>query len=190
VIVILRIPEFRTGRIVDAGCRMLHGVGWYSLRGVVRFVLTATALLGYATAVGVDHAPASKVTVQPRLVRSQLDVRVSRLGAFFEAHHCPEPQYVDAYIRAADRYGLDYRLLPAISVRETSCGWTEKNNNRWGFHPKTQTFVSVESGIEFLSRHLAEQRPYAGKSLNEKLFTYNPRVAYPAEVEHIMKQIE
>jgi hypothetical protein len=97
---------------------------------------------------------------------------------------------VDAYIGAADRYGLDYRLLPAISVRETSCGWTEKNNNRWGFHPKTQTFVSVESGIEFLSRHLAEERPYAGKSLNEKLFTYNPRVAYPAEVEHIMKQIE
>jgi hypothetical protein len=97
---------------------------------------------------------------------------------------------VDAYIGAADRYGLDYRLLPAISVRETSCGWTEKNNNRWGFHPNTQTFVSVESGIEFLSRHLAEHRPYAGKSLNEKLFTYNPRIAYPAEVEHIMRQIE
>jgi hypothetical protein len=130
------------------------------------------------------------MTVRPRPVPAQLDVRVGRLGAFFKAHHCPEPHYADEYIRAADRYGLDYRLLPAISVRETSCGWTERNNNRWGFHPKTQTFVSVESGIEFLTRHLAEQSPYAGKSLNEKLFTYNPRIAYPGEVEHIMKQIE
>jgi hypothetical protein len=165
---------------------MLHG---FSCR-VIRFAFTATALLGCATAVGVDRAPASKVTVRPRPVPPQLDVRVSRLGAFFKAHHCPEPHYADEYIRAADRYGLDYRLLPAISVRETSCGWTERNNNRWGFHPKTQTFVSVESGIEFLTRHLAEQSPYAGKSLNEKLFTYNPRIAYPGEVEHIMKQIE
>ena len=162
---------------------MFRGIRWYSFRGVARVAFAATALLGGATAVGVDH-------VQPRPAPTQLDVRVSRLGAFFSAHHCPEPHYVDEYIRAADRYGLDYRLLPAISVRETSCGWTERNNNRWGFHPQTQTFVSVESGIEFLSRHLAEQRPYAGKRLKEKLFTYNPRIAYPAEVEHIMKQIE
>lgn len=190
MIVILRIPESRIARRVDAGCRLLHGISRYSFHGVVRVAFAATGLLGCATAVSVDHAPASRVTAQPRPVPTQLDVRVSRLGAFFKAHHCPEPHYADEYIRAADRYGLDYRLLPSISVRETSCGWTEKNNNRWGFHPKTQTFVSVESGIEFLSRHLAEHRPYAGKSLTEKLFTYNPRIAYPAEVERIMKQIE
>ncbi len=190
MIVILRIPDSRLGRCVDAGCRMLDGVRWYSFRRAVRVAFTATGLLGCATAVGVDPAPALQATLRPRPVSIQRDVRVSRLGAFFQAHHCPEPHYVDEYIRAADRYGLDYRLLPAISVRETSCGWTEKNNNRWGFHPKTLSFLSVESGIEYLSRHLAEQCPYAGKSLNEKLFTYNPRVAYPAEVEHIMKQIE
>jgi hypothetical protein len=190
VIVIIRIPESRLGRCVDAGYRMLRGISRYSFRSVVRVAFAATALLGYAPAVSVDQSPAAKATVRPRPAPIKLDVRVSHLGAFLEAHHCPEPHYVDEYIRAADRYGLDYRLLPAISVRETSCGWTEKNNNRWGFHPKTQTFVSVESGIEFLSRHLAEQRPYAGKNLNEKLFTYNPRIAYPAEVERIMKQIE
>jgi hypothetical protein len=169
---------------------MLHGIRWNSFHGVVRVTFAAAALLGCATSVAVDQGPASKGTAQSQPVPTQLDVRVSRLGAFFNAYHCPEPHYVDEYIRAADRYGLDYRLLPAISVRETSCGWTERNNNRWGFHPKTQTFVSVESGIEYLSRHLAEQRPYAGKRLDEKLFTYNPRIAYPAEVEHIMKQIE
>ena len=190
MIVILRIPESRIGRYVDTGYRTLHGISWYPFRGVVRVAFAATALLGCATAVGVDHAPASTATVQPRPAPTRIDARVSRLGAFFNSHNCPEPHYVDEYIRAADRYGLDYRLLPAISVRETSCGWTERNNNRWGFHPKTQTFVSVESGIEFLSRHLAEQSPYAGKRLNEKLFTYNPRIAYPAEVEHIMNQIE
>jgi len=190
VIVILRIPDSRLGRCVDSGFRVLDGISRHSFRRVIRFAFATTALLAYATVVGVDQAPASKMTPQPRPVSMQVDVRVSRLGAFFRAHHCPEPHYAVEYVRDADRYGLDYRLLPAISVRETSCGWTEKNNNRWGFHPRTQAFVSVESGIEFLSRHLAEQSPYAGKSLNEKLFTYNPRIAYPGEVEHLMKQIE
>jgi hypothetical protein len=66
----------------------------------------------------------------------------------------------------------------------------EKNNNRWGYHPGRQTFRSIDAGIDFLARQLAENPPYVGKSLNEKLFTYNPRPAYPAEVERMMRQIE
>jgi hypothetical protein len=173
------------------GCRMLQEItGGDAFGSVVRAALAATALLTCASTVAIDHLPAPDVTMGPVPALIELDLRASRLGAFFKAHHCPEPRYVDEYIRAADHYGLDYRLLPAISVRETSCGWTEKNNNRWGYHPRDQSFISVQSGIEFLSRQLAEQRPYAGKGLTQKLFTYNPRPAYPAEVEHLMKQIE
>ena len=45
-------------------------------------------------------------------------------------------------------------------------------------------------GIDFVSRQLAEGSFYKGKSLDQKLFTYNPREAYPDEVKWIMHQIE
>jgi hypothetical protein len=118
------------------------------------------------------------------------DPRAGRLAAFFEAYHCPKPHYVQDYLRAADTYGLDYRLLPAISVRETTCGQAETRNNRWGYHPGRQRFDSIAEGIDFVARQLSENRPYAGKTLREKLFVYNPRRAYPTEVEKIMRQIE
>jgi hypothetical protein len=118
------------------------------------------------------------------------DSRIARLETFFGLYNCPHPHHTAEYLRAADGYGLDYRLLPAISIRETSCGLTEQENNRWGYHPGRQTFPSIEAGIDFVARQLAENGYYKGKTLREKLFTYNPLPAYPEEVQWIMRQIE
>ncbi|MGH9647120.1 MAG: hypothetical protein ACRD4E_09920 [Bryobacteraceae bacterium] len=118
------------------------------------------------------------------------DLRFARLERFFQHYDCPAPRHVAEYIRAADRYGLDYRVLPALSIRETQCGVQEKQNNRWGYHPGRQSFPSIEAGIEFLAHQLVENPPYKGKTLREKLLTYNPRPAYSDEVAWIMHQIE
>lgn len=177
---IVRLPAGAGARLV---IRALEAVaGDRACKRVRRLGFAAAAVLACATAVPVDVAPCTQI--------GEADPRAQRLGTFFEAHHCPQPHHVDDYLRAADRYGLDYRLLPAISLRETTCGWTQKDNNLWGYHPGRMSFASVESGIEFLSRQLAKNPPYAGKTLREKLRTYNPRPAYLAEVERIMKQIE
>jgi hypothetical protein len=119
-----------------------------------------------------------------------LEMRAARLQKFFGHYHCPQPYYTFEYLRAADKYGIDYRLLPAISIRETQCGVTEKQNNRWGFHPGEGRFPSIEAGIEFMTRRLAQHQCYRGKNILDKLFTYNPRPAYPGEVQRIMSQIE
>ena len=118
------------------------------------------------------------------------DVRVARLERFFRKYRCPAPYHVLEYLGAADSYGLDYRLLPAISIRETGCGIAEKENNRLGYHPGQGGFASIEAGIDFVGRRLALHRFYKGKSLQEKLYTYNPRSAYPDEILRIMQQIE
>jgi len=118
------------------------------------------------------------------------DRRVERLAQFFAMYHCPPPHRVQEYLLAADRYRLDYRLLPAISVRETTCGLTQWSNNYWGYNPGRQSFPTVEDGIDYVSRQLAEGESYKGKSLEQKLFTYNPRPAYPGQVKSIMLQIE
>jgi hypothetical protein len=142
--------------------------------------LAAAALTLFAT----TTADATRIPTPPS------DPRVARLAAFFRAYNCPAPHYVADYIQVADYYRLDYRLLPAISIRETTCGVAEKQHNRWGYHPGRQSFTSVEAGIDYVARQLAENPPYRGKTLREKLFTYNPRPAYPDEVKHIMRQIE
>jgi hypothetical protein len=118
------------------------------------------------------------------------DPRIERLERFFHVYHCPAPYHVSEYLRAADDYQLDYRLLPAVSIRETQCGATEVENNRWGFRNGQYSFPTVEAGIEFMAHRLAEHAYYKGKTLQQKLFTYNPLPAYPGEVTRIMQQIE
>jgi hypothetical protein len=118
------------------------------------------------------------------------DPRAARLEKFFTHYNCPEPRHVNEYLRAADEYDLDYRLLPAVSLRESHCGTEAWNNNRWGYHPGVQKFPSVEDGINFVARVLAENPVYKGKNLYDKLYTYNPLPAYPKEVQWIMRQIE
>lgn len=119
------------------------------------------------------------------------DPRIARLEKFFEIYRCPEPHYTSQYLGAADRYGLDYRLLPAVAIRETSCGKTaNQRNNLWGYHPGRQDFPSIEEGLEVIARRLAENSLYKGKTLSDKLFTYNPLPKYPDEVAWIMRQIE
>ena len=117
------------------------------------------------------------------------DPRIESLDRFFERYHCPKPYPIFEYLRAADSYGLDYRLLPAVSIRETCCGKGEKPlNNLWGFHH--ERFSSIGAGIDFLAHRLTQHPAYRNKTLHEKLFTYNPRAEYPGEVARIMRQIE
>jgi hypothetical protein len=117
------------------------------------------------------------------------DPRFAQLERFFQRYSCPEPKHIGEYLRAADGYGLDYRLLPAISIRETHCGLDFNWNNHWGYHPGRQRFPSIEAGIFHVAHTLAEEPPYKGKSLDEKLYVYNPREEYPKEVKQIMRQI-
>ncbi len=144
-------------------------------------------LAGLAVAIAstADQAPPLLITVGP-------DPRVPRLERFFRHYNCPPPHHVSEYLRASDGYELDYRLLPAISVRESLCGVSEQQmeNNFWGYHPDRLSFPSVEAGIDYVARQLAQNPFYKGKSITEKLLVYNPRPAYPVEVQRIMHQIE
>lgn len=164
--------------------RRLEAAAAVSLLSMPRRIGLTVAGLALALASTADQAP-------PLLVVLAKDPRITRLERFFEHYNCPTPYYVSEYLRASDGYDLDYRLLPAISVRESLCGVFEQRlNNYWGYHPDRQSFPSVEAGIDYVARQLAQNHYYRGKSLPEKLFVYNPRPAYPIEVQRIMRQIE
>ena len=125
------------------------------------------------------------------LPRFNADPRIERLRTFFDSYSCPAPRHIADYLRVADTYGLDYRILPALSVRESTCGqYQRSDNNRWGWDSGDSGFGSVASGIEYVGRQLAEAPQYKGKTLDQVLWTYNPRSPYPAEVKKLMQKIE
>ena len=118
------------------------------------------------------------------------DPRSARLEAFFKAYDCPAPLHVNEYLRAADSHDLDYRLLPAISLVESTCGAFERMNNRWGWDSAQSGFPSVPAGIDYITGQLADGENYKGKTVKEKLFTYNPYPQYVRQLERLMQQIE
>jgi hypothetical protein len=118
------------------------------------------------------------------------DLRIARVEAFFRLYGCPEPYRARNYVLAADMYQLDYRLLPALSVRESLCGKGARLNNYWGWDSARIGFVSVETGIDYVAGQLARGKYYRGKSLDQKLHAYNHRLRYAMEVKLLMNRME
>ena len=108
----------------------------------------------------------SSETISPRDVTPPQGGR-SNWNEFFESYHCPSPFYTAEYLRAADTYHLDYRLLPAISIIESKCGEYRHWNNRWGW-TTVRGFSTVRAGIDFIASRLAEADFYKDKTTGGK----------------------
>jgi hypothetical protein len=118
------------------------------------------------------------------------DERGLKLKTFFESYRCPAPYHIQDYLREADKNSIDYRLLPAISVRESTCGRHARLNNHWGWDSARTGFASVREGIRNVARALALGKNYRDKSIDGKLKTYNPNPRYAAQVLRLMGEID
>ena len=118
------------------------------------------------------------------------DGRILNLERFFTNYHYPSPHYSADYIRAADTHKLDYRLLPAISLVESTCGVHEQRNNRWGWNSGKKAFASIPTGIYFITSQLAQGFYYKNKMTPAKLLTYNPAPKYSVQVQRLMREID
>ncbi len=142
-----------------------------------------------------DTEPVAKVEVSVEDLRKQ---RAEAIDVYFKERSMPLQGTGMAFVLVAEKYGLDWRLLPAIGVRESSGGKAACGYNPFGWGScKLHNFNSFEQAIEALGKNLggANQktaRYYAGKSTMEKLYYYNGTVVptYPDEVIAIMKKIE
>jgi hypothetical protein len=90
-----------------------------------------------------------------------VDYRVANLEAFFKKHHSPLFDYARLIVKKADRYGLDYRLVPAIAMQESTLCKNIPNNsfNCWGwgiYGNRITRFESYEEAIEIISKGLKE----------------------------------
>lgn len=98
------------------------------------------------------------------------------------------------FISEADEHGLDWRLLAAISVQESTGGkrMPAGSYNAFGWNSGNYIFESFEEAIAYISDKFENGRYYSGKDTIGILKTYNPPSVnknYPSEVMSIMENI-
>jgi hypothetical protein len=119
----------------------------------------------------------------------QGDQRLDRVRRFFDARNCPLSQFAADFLMAADENDLDWRLLPSISMVESSGGKRYMNRNVFGWNSCRERFASVSTGIHVVAARLGNSDLYREKDLDQILRTYNPRPEYARRVKAFMQTL-
>jgi hypothetical protein len=119
-----------------------------------------------------------------------MDPRTARLKRFFSSLHCPIFNLAEDFVQAADDNHLDWRLLPSISVIESSGGKAYRNNNifGWGIGGPLP-FPSIRAGLNMVAFKLGRSALYRNLDIPGKLRVYNPDASYPGRVMDVMNRI-
>jgi hypothetical protein len=131
----------------------------------------------------------SPVAADAPVSRYRNDPRLARLKQFFAARGYPLKDHVVEFLIAADQNALDWRLLPSISIVESSGGKAARNNNVMGWGSATAKFGSVRESIHAVASRLSSSKLYRNKDLDGVLRTYNTNAEYPVRVKQIMNAI-
>lgn len=169
----------------------------YKVSQILAFVpFMAIPSVSLASHIGsLDTTPVTKVEISVEDLRQQ---KADAINTYFKERSMPLNGTGMTFVLVAEKYGLDWRLLPAIGIRESSGGKAACGYNPFGWGScKLSNFSSYEQAIEALGKNLGGGNPktaryYAGNTTMEKLYYYNGTVlpTYPDEVLAIMKKIE
>ena len=89
---------------------------------------------------------------------ASIDLREKYLREFFEKYNSPLTEHSVEFIEAADRYALDWRLVPAITGVESTFGKRIPTGsyNAYGWANGKYHFESWEDSIKVVSKTLRE----------------------------------
>ncbi len=133
----------------------------------------------------------TKITLIP------IEARIEVLKEFLGRYDSPLLSYAKDIVEAADKYDLDWRLLPAIAMQEsTLCKKMPKESyNCWGFGiygKKVTKFADFNEAIDTVSKTLAKE--YHGQGLlnpAEIMTKYTPsnQGIWAENVSYVMDRI-
>ncbi|MBI3634223.1 MAG: glucosaminidase domain-containing protein [Candidatus Yonathbacteria bacterium] len=125
------------------------------------------------------------------------DDHASKIDAYFAERNMPLEGYGSKMIAEAEKNDIDWRLLPAIAIKESSGGRFACGYNPFGWGSCKIKFSDYDTAIETIALNLGGNNPhttqyYKDKTLIEKLHYYNNSVVptYTAEVLEFMDLIE
>jgi hypothetical protein len=122
------------------------------------------------------------------------DYRVISLENFLEKYDSPLAPYSAYFIEVADKYDLDWRLVPAITGVESTFGKRIPYNsyNAYGWANGAYSFESWDESIEVVSQTLKEKYIDKGATtVNEISRIYAPPSStWAGKVKYFMKKID
>ncbi|MBI3984654.1 MAG: hypothetical protein HY344_01750 [Candidatus Levybacteria bacterium] len=109
-----------------------------------------------------------------------VDARVEAVEDFLSYYKSVLTPFADEIVATADKYDLDYRLIPAIAMQEsTLCKKAPKDShNCWGYGiygGKVTRFDNYNDAIETVTKGLATKYKAIGLETPEEIMSkYNP----------------
>lgn len=175
------------------GKRLAFTAGYF-LSSLIVFFILITILLSslfsseelYKTLIYDSNSQKPKYQALPEKTREILaqtsvqDGRVIALQKFFAQYKSPLEPHAQLIVELADKYNLDYRLLPAIAMKEsTLCQKIPKDShNCWGYGiygGKVKRFKNYEEAITTVSKGLGTRYVELGLVDPQQIMAkYNP----------------
>jgi len=139
--------------------------------------------------------PQAPISNENNLIVEEIkDERPDKINQYFESKGMPLAGTGETFVKEADEHKIDWRLLAAISVQESTGGkrMIPGTYNAFGWNSGHYTFESFEDAIAYISDKFESGKYYIGKDSVGILKTYNPPSVnknYPNEVLAIMVKI-
>ena len=156
-------------------------------------VNTFTASINNAIATPAADAPTTQVQQSPEALALQLEreEQAAKIDAYYAKYNMPLAGYGAKMVAAAAEHGVDWRLIPAIAVRESTGGKFACKNNPFGFGSCKIGYKSYDDAITAVATNLGGDNPrtasyYEGKSVKAILQTYNPPSVVPKYADQVM----
>lgn len=126
--------------------------------------------------------------------QSQADLRLKKLEGFLKQVNSPLTPYAQTFVQTADKFQIDWRLLPAISGMESTFGrfMIAGTYNAYGWGGGTIRFTSWEDSINTISKALSEKYYAKGLTTPEKINPVYcpPNKTWAGKVRLFMDKIE
>ena len=125
------------------------------------FVATLVVVVAFFALAKKTSSYSTQITAyssgQPVYVQN--DIRVEKLTAFFNKYNSLLTPYAPEFIKAADTYNVDWKLVPAITGVESTFGKRipYKSYNAYGWNNGVYKFGSWEQSIWHVTRVLREK---------------------------------
>lgn len=136
----------------------------------------------------------SSVIPQTQVETRTLDPRAKVLANYFKKYNSPLENQAQDFIDASDQYGIDWRLVPAISGVESTFGKNSYGFNSWGwgiYGNQALGFKSWKDGIYTVTEGL--KTGYINKGLKDPYSINRVYAASPtwgARVSHFMNDLD
>lgn len=121
------------------------------------------------------------------------DLRVEALRTVLEKHSSPLAPFAESYINSADKYGVDWELLPAIAGLESSFGIHQMpgSYNSYGWGGGRLYFKSVDDGIDVVLTGLKNRYMARGATTVETIAPiYSESSTWAPRVRYFMNEID